>query len=76
MDAAREGQIAECIRRKQAILAPGRLGFWPVDQHASCFPLVPSSNRILRHGVHIQRTEGTPFGMVSETGREVTDLAI
>lgn len=46
IDAARGGQIVECTWRDQEILAPGRFGFWPVDQHAGCFPLVPFSNRI------------------------------
>lgn len=46
IDAARGGQIVECTWREQEILASGRPGRWPVDQHAGCFALVPFSNRI------------------------------
>jgi len=46
IDAARGGQIVECTWKEQEILASGRPGLWPVDQHAGCFALVPFSNRI------------------------------
>lgn len=46
IDAVRGGQVVECRWQGQEVCTTAKVGLWPSDSQAGCFPLVPYSNRI------------------------------